>query len=71
MTIFLYYSILYDGFGILQKMEDYEIEIQQRKPADVQIVGAMPMGAGFDDMSSGIKGMFEKMFPPTTSLSSA
>lgn len=46
------------------KMEDREVELTVRRPAaDVQIVGAMPMGGSFDQMGSDLKSMFEGMFP--------
>lgn len=46
------------------KMEDREVELTVRRPsADVQIVGAMPMGGSFDQMGGDLKSMFEGMFP--------
>lgn len=46
------------------EMDDREVELQVKKPsADVQIVGAMPMGGSFDQMGTDLKSMFEGMFP--------
>jgi ATP-dependent HslUV protease ATP-binding subunit HslU len=46
------------------ELEDREVELQVKKPgADVQIVGAMPMGGNFDQMGGDLKSMFEGMFP--------